>query len=391
MRKEEKYLIKICNAYLTKQNILLDESVDFSRLFSVSKEHNLVGVAFSVIKNSENKSIVPDTIYHNFENGFYETIFKYEQQEKVIEDLSNLLSNNKIRHIFFKGAQIRNYYPIPEVRAMGDIDILIDEVNREKVKQILTKNGFILVNSNGPVYDYNKDGVLIEMHTKIISGKVGSSSAQEGFKNAMDNGVYNGYQGTLNDEYHLAYLITHIAHHFWFYAAGIKMILDIAVFQQKHLLDTDKTIKFLKDVNLDKFAKVIFTLCYKWFGIGKSYDANTVKTEEFVTSFGAFGNAKRNKAVVVQRKQLEDGKKASPIFTRLRLLFPSYEKVKNIPYIKFIEGRPWLLPFAWIYRIYYNLKHRKQFVAQSNKKLGSKEINSKAQSELNYFKEIGLI
>lgn len=391
MRKEEKYLIKICNAYLTEQNILLNESVDFSRLFSVCREHNLIGIAFSVIKNSKNKNIVPQNIYRNFEDGFYETIIKYDRQSEIINDLNKLLTVNQIRHTFFKGVELREYYPISEVRAMGDIDILIDESNRNNAKQILIDNGYKLINSNGPVYDYEKNGVLVEMHTKIISDKIGSIPADKFFENAMDNAEYHNFCGKLTADYHLAYLITHIAHHFWFYGAGIKLILDIAVFLKKHNIDTDAVIDNLKGIGLDEFAKVIFSLCFDWFKTGKKYIEDTTKTAEFVVNFGAFGNAKRNKAVVVQRKELEEGKKPSPVFTRLRLIFPPYSKIKNIPYIKFINGKPWLLPLAWIYRLFYNLKNRKKLVAQANHKLGSKEINLKAQSELEYFKEIGLV
>ena len=77
--------------------------------------------------------------------------------------------------------------------------------------------------------------------------------------------------------------------------------------------------------------------------------------------------------------------------SRLRLLFPPYNKMKNIPYIKFIENRPWLLPIAWIYRLFYNLKHRRNLVADANNGLGSRQVTAQAENELEYFKEIGLL
>ena len=110
-----------------------------------------------------------------------------------------------------------------------------------------------------------------------------------------------------------------------------------------------------------------------------------------MTSFGAFGNVRRTKAAIIERKELEEGKKTSALMTRLRLLFPPYRKLKNIPYIKFIDGRPYLLPYAWIYRIIYNFKHRKQLVKSSTMGIGSDESKSEAENELAYFKEIGLL
>lgn len=114
-------------------------------------------------------------------------------------------------------------------------------------------------------------------------------------------------------------------------------------------------------------------------------------TEEFLSSFGAFGNANRNTAAVVERKELENGKKPSKFKTKLRLLFPSYKKMKDLPYIKFINGRPWLVPLAWICRIFYNLKHRRDFVASTVAKIGTAESSEAARRELDYFKEIGLL
>jgi predicted nucleotidyltransferase len=391
MKKEEQYLITLCSAYLKKQAIELDESVDYSRLFSVCTQHNLIAIAFSVIKNAHNKNIVPQNTYKYFEDAFYETIMRYDMQSKAIATVDDILSQNNIKHIFFKGSEIREHYPIPETRAMSDIDILIEQSMRDKVKDLLLSNGFELKNSNGPVYDYVKEYVLIEMHTKIISGKVGSSNAENCFLDAVEHAKFDGCKGSLEPNYHLAYLITHIAHHFWFYGAGIKMIVDLAVFQSAYKIDYEKLEHQMNEIGLGEFSKIILTVCKKWFDIGKAYDVDTAKTEEFLTSFGAFGNANRNKAAVIERKEIEEGKKTSPLMTRLRLLFPPYKKLKDIPYIKFINGRPWLILFAWIYRIFYNFKYRRKFVLDATLEIGSDETNSEARKEISYFEEIGLV
>ena len=106
--------------------------------------------------------------------------------------------------------------------------------------------------------------------------------------------------------------------------------------------------------------------------------------------FGAFGNINRNKAAVVKRKAIEDGHDSN-FMTKLTLLLPSYKKMKNIPYVKFIDGRPYLLPFAWIYRIIYNFKNKKDFVKEATSNLDGDETRQEAQKEIDYFEEIGLL
>ena len=156
-------------------------------------------------------------------------------------------------------------------------------------------------------------------------------------------------------------------------------------------IDHSVVMAHMQKLGLEQFAKVILTVCYKWFGFGVDFGVDTEVTERFITYFGAFGNSKRNNASVVQRKELEEGKQTSPLSTRLRLLFPSYSKLKDIPYIKFISGRPYLLPLAWIYRIVYNIRYRRAFVMEVNSLIGSDATNTMAQKELKYFEEIGLL
>lgn len=385
------YFITLLNAYLKGETVTADSAADYALLYKLSHAHNLSAVIFSVLNTANHKDVIPQEILKRFENDFYAAVMRYEQQGAVAEQLDRLLSEQGIRHIFFKGAELKEYYPIPQVRVMGDIDVLIDEANRDTVKHLVTANGYTLLNANGPVYDYSLDGVKIEMHTKIISGKVGSSNAEQGFADAMEHAIYDNNSGKLESSYHFAYLLVHLAHHFWFYGAGIKLMLDLAVFLKTQAVDEAYVLQKMRDIGLEHFAKVILTLCRKWFGFGTDYGCDTVKTEQFLINFGAFGNANRNNSAVIARKQLEEGKSTASLPSRLRLLFPSYQTLKNIPYIHFISGRPYLLPYAWVYRLIYNLKNRREFVKDATKALGSDETNSDARKELAYFEEIGLV
>ncbi len=390
MTKEEKLLLSILKAYLDGKTVEFSDHVDYNKLYKLVRSHNLAAVAFSVVKNSD-PSAMPKEILKKLENAFYDTIMLYNRQSYIIDELSELLSDNKIKHIYFKGAEIRDYFPVPEVRAMGDIDILIPLDARDRVKNILTGSGYSLINSNGPVYDYTKNGVIIEVHSKIINGKVGNANAENCFLDAMENGIFNGYRGNLSPEYHFAYLLTHIAHHFWFYGAGVKMILDLAVMLQHFDINLNTVFQKMDEIGLAHFSKIILSVCCKWFGYGEEYISETQDTEAFLLDYGAFGNTNRNKASIVKRKELEEGKTPDTVLTRLRLLFPSYNKIKDIPYMKFIEGKPYLLPLGWTYRLYYNLKYRREFVRDINQNLDSDESMFEAQNELKYFKEIGLL
>lgn len=391
MKQEYSYLIALCRSYLSSEAATLRTDIDYQRLYQIANSHNLSAIVFCVLNTAHNKEVVAREAFKRFEDDFYEAIIRYDMQQALTERLTTLLSEHSIRHVFFKGAELKEYYPVPQARVMSDVDLLIAPEDRDRVKELLSKNGIRPVHTNGPVYEYTADGFKTEVHTKIISGKVGNSDAEQCFSDAMEYADFTGFRGTLQTDYHFAYLITHIAHHFWFYGAGVKLILDLAVMLRTFEVDLDRVLDKLREEGLDTFGKVLLSVCYRWFGNGQDYGLDTEQTEAFLLSFGAFGNVNRSTAAVIERKELEEGKVNSSFASRLRLLFPSYQQVKNIPYIRFIEGRPYLLPYAWLYRIAYNFKYKRDYITHTAKQIGSDETHSKAQRELAYFKEIGLL
>ena len=385
----ETLLIKLCRAFLSGEQITLDDGTDYDALYKLAKVHNLCAVVFCVLNTAQNKDNVPAEMLRRFNDDFLDAVVRYDFQSAQIAEIDALCEKDGIHHVFFKGSELRELFPVPEARVMSDVDMLIGTDDRDRLKKLLTSNGFDCRNSNGNVYEYTKDGLLTEVHTKIISGKVGESALENAFSDAIRHASFDGTRGRLNDDYHLSYLIAHLAHHFWFYGAGVKMILDIAVMLKKS--DPDRVIEMLRDAKLDEFAKTVFTITYKWFGVGRDFSVPAEKAEEFLLSYGAFGNASRNKAAVVTRKAMESGGTGGGFGTRLRLLFPSYENVRNIPYIRFIDGRPYLLPAAWVYRFYYNFRNRRDFVHSATDALGSDETKKAATDEIAFFKEIGLL
>ena len=222
-------LIKLCRAFADGEQVTLDGEIDYKELYSLSKSHNLSPVIFCVLNTAQNRDIVPRESLKAFENDFLDAVALSDFQSALTAEIDALYEKENIRHVFFKGAAIRELFPVPEARVMTDIDVLIDLENRDRVKKLLIENGFRCENSNGNVYEYTKNGLLCEVHTKIISGKIGSSDVEAAFSDAINHAEFDGARGTLDDDYHTAYLIAHIAHHFWFYGAGVKMLLDLAV------------------------------------------------------------------------------------------------------------------------------------------------------------------
>lgn len=388
MKKEEKLLTAICSAYLNGTQLELSADIDYNCLYTLAKHHNLLGICHCVLYGTEG---IPPEFLKRLKADFEDYIFSYQCQNMIKSELSRLLSSNSIRHIFFKGAVIRELYPLPEARAMGDLDILIDEENRDTVKRLLTANGFVCGAQNGQVYDYIKDNVLVEMHTRLTSE----------FGEALFAKAFDYAQGdcccTLKSTYHLAYMIAHTANHLKYTGAGIRFILDLAVWQKQNEINYDHLLDMLEEINLVTFGKALLTVCSKWFGVGMDFGTDTDRLEQYLVSDGVFGSLKSSKSSTVSRliqlealKENDSSLKKSAFRLKLKLAFPSYKALRQASYIKFLNGRPFLLPAAWVYRLIYNLINRRHHMLETIKNVDDENTASIAKEELEFFEEIGL-
>lgn len=391
MNNEYKYLINLTEAYLNNESIALKSDIDYNLLISLASKHNLLGVIFCVINNAKNKSIVDSEIFSKLQQSFYDLVYLVNLQQETANTAKCALKKAGIRFVCFKGIDIKKYYPVPESRMMGDIDILIDECNKPAAKQALISSGFKVKNENGPVWDFTKNSILLELHGNLLNETIDKNNTIAYFSNGINKAVFNEYEGEFENTFQFEYLIAHIAHHCRFYGAGIKMVLDLAIMLKYAAVDLNKAVADMNAAGLGRFTEEILSVCFKWYKIGCQTIKNTAATEEFLVSFGAFGFSNRNKSAVVARKNLEQGKSTSPLLMRLRLIFPSYGRLRHLPYIKFINGKPYLTPVAWIYRIFYNLKNKGSFAVDTTLGLSNKDTVPAAEAELNYFKEIGLI
>lgn len=172
--------------------------------------------------------------------------------------------------MFFKDAQLRKLYPVPELRTMGDLDCLIRQKERAKAHQLMEQLGYCCEIDSEPVWVYHRDGVVIEMHTQVAGGELGNGfDYQAYFSNAINHVVGQDGRLYLEREYHFCYLICHIAKHLCSTGAGVRMIADIAAFlhQYRDQMNWKCVECMLQESHLWKTATAVYGLCQRWFGL----------------------------------------------------------------------------------------------------------------------------
>lgn len=290
---------------------------------------------------------------------YYQTIAENLNKADMFEKLSQKLSESKIPHMPVKGWYVRTLYPVPELRTFGDIDILINKQDRQKTDKIFTENGYSIKENWEPTYSYDKGISRCEVHTELMDSDLGKGEQViTYFFDALKTAEKDvGERFSPQKDLHLIYLFCHLAKHLYTGGAGIRMYMDIALFLKENsgTLDFEKIYEDSKKLRLERFFKTVFLACSEWFEINLPFEINDINPDNLDAlkkyTFGAdlFGKT-RDKSVISLRND-ESGSKGSVLKDTL---FPNAKKIEER--YKFIKGRKYLLPMAWIARSFVNLK-----------------------------------
>lgn len=343
--------IKLISAYINNEyNGIILNSPNWDEIYKLANLHGLGGLLYLSLTNSKlcDDAVVMD----KFKQIFLILATKSMVQEATTLKLINILNKNQIRHILFKGFVLRDYYPNREVRTMGDVDIVIDETNRQKVHDILISNRFEFDEfaSHKAVRNYTKNSTCFEIHTKLIENNIFDNIDLIGyFNNCFDKtDLKSDFTYELTPENHFVYLIAHMAKHFKTSGCGVRMVLDLAIFIKhfKYDIDWSYIVNELKALRLYNFTEIIIILCKKWFDNTFSLSVNRKNIEEiesYIINGGIFGYENRN----IDAIRISSDNFYKKMINFIHFIFPRYEHLKN-RYV-WAESLPKvLLPLGWI-------------------------------------------
>ncbi len=171
--------------------------MDWDNLVKIGSEHLLLPSIYCKLYQRELLNFLPVEL-KTYLNEISE-LNKERNQVLIreIKEISDVLSNNNINHVFIKGAAllVGDFYSDFAERMVGDIDILIDQKQIEEAFNLLIEYGYtkrIEFNYDNPGFRHlpriiseNKLG-SIELHTNIINY---SKSRKVNLKEILDKKI----------------------------------------------------------------------------------------------------------------------------------------------------------------------------------------------------------
>ena len=357
MEREYQYLLHLLGAYLREEEPQVWEDVDWVKLVKLSQIHCVTGIlgymtmSWHICPNEQMKASLRSVCLN--------TIALFARRAALAEVFSQTLSRNGIDHIMMKGYVLRAYYPVPELRTFGDIDIVIRLEDRAKSDALLRCLGYQPEADWEPVFRYIKDVEYYEIHTEIMDVNVSNKADYRGYfrdlwryAEADDDCRYQ-----FQPEFHFVYLLTHIAKHVAGSGAGVRMYLDVTAFL-RHFggsLDWDWVRQELEKLQLTDFANVVLHMVQESFGVESPIQLTAVEEEtmrsflKFTMAGGVFGRAERDSGTESLQWHSRGKEKISRAGTVARRLFPAAKTIENR--YTYLQDKPWLLPAAWIHRL----------------------------------------
>ena len=90
-------------------------------LLEAAKRHQVEGIVFYQTK------------VDFLEKAYYAAVYYDIQRRALYKEIQNMLMDNKIQYFSVKGLAIADYYPMPALRTMGNIDLVVKDKENVKI------------------------------------------------------------------------------------------------------------------------------------------------------------------------------------------------------------------------------------------------------------------
>lgn len=297
-------------------------------------------------------------------------MFQSEKQMKAVSSVCFAFDENGIDYLPLKGCNIKSLYPKPELRPMGDADILIRKEQYAEVKAVLIELGFEEGNHYRHQYVWKSKDLCLEIHIMPVQEDYERFYAYygDGWEKAIKTEA-NRYIWSSEDEF--IYSVVHFAKHYLSGGIGLRHAADIFVYLRAFPeMDFGYIENELEKLGILEFYKNIRKVLDFWFEEGKADEAAEM-ISEFVLQSGNWGTFE-SAAVSRDIRKNKNSEKFSKTKTILGEAFPPLSAMKERYPV--LEKLPVLLPAFWGTRIGETLIFRKKNVSKKLKYIKAVDI-----------------
>ena len=273
-----KGILTLIKSAITEESLKLPEAFDIEEAFAEIKRHNIISLAY----DGAVRCGVPKA------NPAMQTMFQLycrnllisEGQLQAVQAISDAFDAAGVDYMFIKGCNIKKLYPKPELRVMGDADILIRTEQYAKIVPVMERLGYTAKLESNHEYVWTSKQLFLELHKYLIPSYNRDYYAYfgDGWRLAKKTA---GCRYALSVEDEFVYIFTHFARHYRDGGIGCSHVTDLWVYKNSYPdMDMEYIENELRKLQLLEFFNNIMQLVAVWFE-----DAAGNEITDFISDF----------------------------------------------------------------------------------------------------------
>ena len=210
-----------------------------------------------------------------------QSVNRFYKMSYIARYLQKILMDNGIISILLKGPATAAYYPVPEYRAFGDIDLLLYDPNDyDKADKLFGEQGIRRTATQDSHHhtSYLYDNVCIELHRKVVrefaqkkvNERIDSIFTLEE-RNICRKKILGCEYTVLKPELELLYMTLHMIEHLCNAGFGIKLLCDyVAALNGNSEEDTVSQYRgYIDMLGLNTFVLRMSDICVAYLGLSE--------------------------------------------------------------------------------------------------------------------------
>jgi hypothetical protein len=343
MDHQQKGLLTLIRSAITSEPLPLPEGFDLEGTHNQIKYHEIVPLTYegALLCGISKKTPAMNLLFQDYCRFF----MRSEEQMQAIGRIYAAFDANGIDYLPVKGCNMKPLYPKPELRVMGDADILIRMEQYSQIVPIMESLGFEATQESDHEYIWRSKELYLELHKRLIP------SYNEDFYSYFGDGwrlakIQEGCRYKMLPEDEFIYLFTHFAKHYRDGGIGCRQVVDLWIFRRAFpQLDEAYIKQELEKLQLFRFYQNICHLIEVWFQDGQA-DETTDFISDFIFQSGTWGTAHSHVlSSEVKNKKIAGSAKGGKLRTVCSVVFPTALSMqKEFPVLK---SAPYLRPVLW--------------------------------------------
>ena len=266
----EQQLVQLIRISITGRPEPFSSKIDWTEMMHYSSNQGVLGVAFGAIEHLPEE----DRPHIDFIMDWMRQIIYLESINKihkdVIGEIASFLHKHDICMLLLKGYGLSLFWPNPDSRPIGDIDIYTFGKWEETDKLICQKLGIKSNTSHHKHSELHYKGKVIENHYEFLNVHAHRSTAEiedilhEELNAYPDKEIPNLYYPSVR--FNALYLLRHSGEHFASTSMKLRIVLDWAFFVKSNTVDWQWLWEILNRVGMKQYLAVLNAICVRHLG-----------------------------------------------------------------------------------------------------------------------------